>query len=271
MPNLKIKIAGICCFVDKHNGSNVKRVVMPRDETMMGDGDRHIPFIEVRETDLVEKEPYRGNFPPSRHYTHNNGSVYYKRWELDGHCIELESLDESAPVINTTPAFDRYIPVMNRVDPELSAIPGDDCFTDDPSPEVIVGCLEIEKGTLDVGPLEEIFTSFYPVKNWPAGQTPQWVELLMPVQPGPIVIFLRQYAADGAKVESQIFLKEGTPSITVGNLLLADLEGPGSGKGRTEHFMLYYKLAKDEVNLKTAPAPAIPQVPVNACSPVRWS
>jgi len=264
MPNLKIRVTGICCFVDQNNGVEAKRLVIPLDD-MMG-GDNHIPFIEVRESDL---DGYSGA-APSDHYTHYNGSVYYRRWELSGHCIEIDTIDQSAPMLDTTPSFDRHIPSMKQICPNLRSYPRQECFDENPPPNLIVGCLEIGKGTLDAGPLEEIFTAFSPVYNWPAGQTPQWVDLRMPVLPGKLVISLNAFDTSGAH-DAQLTLKEGTENITIGNLLMADLTGPGSGAGRTEHFKLFYNLSDPARLPETLPLPLIPQVPVNACSPVRWS
>ncbi len=264
MPTLKIRVTGICCFVDRNNGVEAKRLLLPLDNMM--EAESHIPFVEVREVDL---DGYTGALP-SDHYTHNNGSVYYRRWELAGHCVELGTVDPSAPALDTTDSFDRHIASMKQICPALRAYPRPECLAQDPPATLIAGCLEIGKGSLDAGPLEEFFTGFSPVYNWPAGQAPQWVDLRMPVLPGPIVLSLNAFPTSGAN-DVQITLKEGTENITIGNLLQEDLTGPGSGPGRSEHFKLFYNLSDPDRVPASPPLPLRVELPVNACSPTRWS
>lgn len=266
MPNIKVQIRGICCFADESNGMITKRVLLPYDDLNMKAMSSHIPFLEVAYSDVVR---WTGAGPEKK-YTKFNGAVEYLRWNLSGHCVEFEGVDVAAPPISTSDAFEKHVPEMKAICPTLLAYPRKECFDDDPPADVIAGCFEIQRGWLDAGPLEEIFTAFTPKMNWGPERTPMWVELRQPVKPGNVAITLRAFKTshvDGARIE----LREGTEMITIGNLLEADISGPGSGAGRSEHFKLYYNLSDDDHKPQVMPVPAVPQVPSGACSPTKWN
>ena len=269
MPTIKVRVRGICCFVDRNNGAYAKRVVIPRDNLGMR-GMSHIPFIEFEESDVVS---WNG-LEPAKSYTRRNGSVHYQRWNLDGHCVEFQSLDLDSPLLKTSDSFGKHVPKMKAICPQLRAYPRAECFEDDPPADLIAGCLEISRGSLDAGPLEEIFTAFTPKQDWGPERTPQWVELTLPVKPGTIRLTLdafRNGDPKSAAEDAWIELREGTEVITVGNLLEEDISGAGSVNGRSEHFKIYYNLASEDTSMyDDLPVPAVAQIPTGACSPLSW-
>lgn len=269
MPTIKVRVRGICCFVDRNNGKYAKRVVIPRDTIEMH-GMAHIPFIEFEENDVVSWS----GLAPEKSYTRRNGSVHYQRWNLDGHCVEFQSLDVDSPSLSTSDSFGKHVPKMKAICPQLRAYPRAECFEENPPADVIAGCLEISRGALDAGPLEEIFTAFTPKENWGPERTPQWVELALPVESGNIFLALNAFRNGDSKSAAEdawIELREGTEVITVGNLLEADISGAGSLSGRSEHFKIYYNLASEHLSSSMdLPVPAVAQIPTGACSPLSW-
>jgi hypothetical protein len=261
MKTLKVRVVGICCFVNINNGAPSKRIILPYDD--MGHTETHIPFFEVPMLDVASWS----GLGPVEAYTHWNGSVQYLRWELNGHRITIDSLDTTAPALWQTYSYERHVPSMKAVCPELRSYPGPECFEDSPPPDLIAGYFDISKGSVDAGPLEEFYTAFDPVRNWPEGRGTQSVDLNIPVQDGGVVISIDAFDTSSAH-DAQIVLKPEAETVRIGNLVPDDLTGSGSGDSH-EHFMLYYNLASDLPS--EMPLPVKSLAPVNACSPTRWS
>lgn len=268
MPEIIIRFAGICCFVEKHSANDpfVRRVVMPLDTMSSQMGmDPHIPFIEFEHGDIR----YPGNIPPSKQYTHYNGSIVYDRWELAGHFITIDTVDPTGPALKSTRSFDRHVPKMYKVCPDLQLYPRSECFDDDPDATLIAGCVDLNWGTLDATNLTEYLQPFVPQRRWGPERTPRYVELRLPVKPGDIVVTLKEFASSKG-TGNQITLYDTTETITIGNLLEADISGPGSGKTTSEHFKLFYDLSDPNHYPANPSFPADPLVPVDSCSVTGW-
>jgi hypothetical protein len=259
---LVVRVSGICSFIaDRGHDAFWKRVVLPVDD--MGMSDSHIPHVEIEEADL---DHYTVNGAAPKAYS--RGLVSYLRWELTGYMITVGPIDAAAsspPV--ASPRFNRHVPALREVCPPIQPYARQECYQIDPPSSLVAGYFDISNGTLDVADLEKVTTVFQPQRFWGPERTGEAAELrLTMLEDTPTHITLTPFRGSDGKW-TDIVLKPGADTITIGNLLRADIETPtGSGKGRSEHFLIYYNLADPKPNKSDQATPDVSLVPVNACS-----
>lgn len=270
--SLAVDIAGICCFVNVY--PDRKRLVLPYD----GMGHGHIAFLEIAVEDIAD---IKGSGPSTPEYPHFEfvanpdamppvetlpGMIAYFRWNLAGHKVTFSSID-TGQTLTVTGAYGRHVPQMKKVLPELDNYPRPECFQDAPRANLIAAYMDIANGVLDVADLEERPLVFDPMKEWPPVQPPTSVRLRLPITQ-PFTTITITNTATGAN-EHEITLKPTATLIRMGNLMIQDIEGPGSGLlSEPEHFLLYYELSGKELTEK--PIPSDTAAPVNSCSVTNW-
>lgn len=259
------RILGLGCFIDPAplGAEFVKRIVLPYDTFGTG-AQQHHGFVEVADADIIA---ITGSMMPTTHY---RAGLYNKRWTLSGHRVELENPDMSVQYA-PTPAFQRYVPSLPDVTPELQGkLPRQEARAYYPSPSLFNGFIDLYNGQADIGPLEPhqtLFTRQYGgAVTRPADYTPTTVLISQPFTGAHAILLIANI--DGSST-AQIFIKPGA-TILAGNAREADITGNGSGETPREHFLIYYNI--------TSPAdfpinPGLPTpvaVTINACTPVKW-
>jgi hypothetical protein len=267
--SIDVTFKGICCFVDARNGNDpfTKRVVMPYDNLFSGNH-HHITFLEVAEDHIDSIS----GVEPKVKTSHDGGGVPFWRWELSGHSVAFLTADTKPP-LDVTPSYDYHVPQMyNLVSSDLEKNPRDECFSLQPPPDVIAGFVDLKWGTLTAGPLEKASTFFENKAGdhspWGLRRTPLFAVHQLPLSAPSAVIHLARYA-NLPPYDTVIRLKAGA-SVTIGNAMEADILEAGSGNNPSDHFLLYYKLARPGTGPTDPPLPKSTTVPINACSVTNW-
>jgi hypothetical protein len=261
---LTIRFAGTCCFID---GDKSKRVVLPND-TLQSDStqseiQRHIGYVEFRAEDIDPDQQSDGLSAP---YKHDHSEVEYRRFDLTGHEITIESVVPSDDGLIVANSYKRYVSKMSKVHPGLYSPPRRECFDSPPDPLLICGAINITDGVLSAGKLYPFITQF---KNSTTTtltlQTSEYVDVNLPIESGEIIITFTD--RNGS---SQVFLLPKAGLITIGNQPLDDILEKGSGDDVTHHFKLYYGLAKPGTVMQDPPLPQKTRDPVNSCTVTGW-
>jgi len=287
---LTIRIAGICCFVSKAVASDpfVKRLVLPYDDIGGGPLDTHIPFIEVRDDQMLPNADKSFLSDPYNHreyaktyddaHPHHDQYVvdgttpeefYYRRFVLSGHTITIPYVDTSGALTVST-AFSNHIPGMKTVTTDLFPYPRPEVFYTTPQAGLISAFFDISYGTLDIGSLYEFTTLFVTKQTGTVNaeyQTPEFVTLLLPLLLPEGVPLTIQVKKDATTYE--IMLDDTTDTITIGNEIDIDILGLESGDDITNHFELYYNLASPPRPPDRA-EPIKLLEPINSCTVTTW-
>jgi hypothetical protein len=257
--SLRMRILGMGCFIKPKDDSLFSsRIVLPTDTKGSG-GMKHFAFVEVCEEDVS----FTGNLRPTPYYRRGARLL---RWTLTEHRVWLYNPGGSGD-FSTTALFDYHVPGMPDVCPELTD-PRAACYDDYPVPKWFSGFIDLASGSADIGCLEKfetIFTRQYgEAKTWGPRKTPLSVVVTQPFVGDRAILLISDIAG---KTTAQIFIKPGA-TILAGNAREEDITGSGSGENPREHFLIFYNLACPYPDNPGLPAKA--QLPVNACTPVKW-
>jgi hypothetical protein len=255
MPEITVRIAGTCCFVDTGTG---KRLVLPHDNLETGDK-QHIGYVEFPDAHIVQGKEFL-----SADYNHEStGQIRYRRFELTGHVITIANVSGGDVVVKDS--FKTHVPSMTKINPNLYPRPRSECFDSPPPPALICGVFDITSGILLSGPLYEFITVYEnSQKEFDRRQTPKDVSLILPVTDVLSVTF------SDSGTPRTIVLDNMTDLITIGNQPIDDILGLGSGDDITHHFRLYYNMATPGT---VGNDPALPRKlldPVNSCTVTGW-
>lgn len=260
MSYLAIRVIGTICIVDpkKNDDPFKKRAVIPYDKYFSAPVDKHIAYVEFNKNDLASGSGL------SNVYKRGKGDVEYRRFNLDGHVIQIDQIVDTS--FEVTGSYDKHIPKMTNVLGTLDVHPRTECFDAKPDPTLIAGFFDISKGLLKAGPLYESITQFE-VKSGDVvfvHHSAIFTELLLQVQPPITVSFTKD------NITTAIVLKDDADLITIGNLPETEISGDGGGDDIKHHFMINYKLA-DPFNEPTdPPLPRKFALVVNACTNTNW-
>ena len=266
MNPLRISIYGISCLADPRKDAQGqpidgfrKRVLLPTDTISDVHHPPHIPYVEIAEVDLDDDpSTVRGLSP-----RYSREGVVYRRFELSGHRVSIETLDVNQDW-SVSPLYDFRVPKMKHVLPTLADSPKADCFLANPPASLIAGYFDITVGRLTTSDVDGEYTSFFPQHSWPHRRLARAAVLEVNVT-SPTV---RIEDASVPPVVTLIRLKADAAGISVGNLPVSDLSGCQTTDDPSHDFKMFYKLANPEpVN---PPLPARPGGVNISCSNTNW-
>ena len=262
MREITLRIAGTACLVDKRDERDnfVKRIVLPADRNP-DMTKRHIPYVEFLKRDVEKGSNLIGP------YTHGSGEIEYLRFELVQHVVELSTL-AGQPELTVAHSYAEHVAKMTDVAKSLNRAPRNECFAKEPVRDLIAGFMDLHRGTLRAGLLQEFKTEFV-TKNAPNDPVHEihgaaWSELLIEVESPISVTFTNPLGAITVK------LFETTDLITIGNFPISEILTPGMGDDVPEHFLLYYNLAEDYNKPQDPPLPRQHAGIDNACTNTNW-
>lgn len=265
--SLKIRLLGLLTLVGRPASKLPyrNRLVAPFDNQAQTGQDRHDAFVEVADRDFLQ--------PPFGLPTHEyiRAGVKYSRWQLSQHRVTFDDVADTGQPVMRSAAFDRHVPSLPVVTPTLDPLPVSEATDPDtPAANRFTAFFDLQCGSASVEPedLEQHRTHFRTrrtqVRTWGPEYTPISARLEIPLAKNFAVITIVNAART---IESVIYVKSGA-TILIGNARELDINGPGSGEGPREHFLVYYQLAPQEpIN---AGLPETVQVPINACTVTTW-
>ncbi|HEY0156517.1 MAG TPA: hypothetical protein VGF28_04415 [Thermoanaerobaculia bacterium] len=256
---LTIRVLGLACIIPQGplTGGVKRRIVAPLDDigtSLM----RHFSFIEVPREDLI----FRSGIVPDRY---RRGGVDHFRWNLSRHRVTFDNIDGSQS-FSTGTEYDKHVPHMRKVCPELPPLPRDECYKDTPEPTLFTAFYDFAAATVTLGALEQTKTIFIRPTGevtWPAEYTPTSILLKVPTT-GPETLIT---IADSTGTVALVKVRSGA-RLMIGNAREVDITGSAHGENPSYHFKIMYKLAP--VEPPNAPVPASAQVPIDSCSVTNW-
>lgn len=279
MPTLRISVFGIACFADGRiddQGTPIdnfqKRILLPTDRIFNDHFPPHIPYVEIAELDFFNQP---GTIPGlSDPYVRDH--VMYRRFELTEHRISLQNVDTSQGW-TVSDAYRYRVVQMRQILPTLDPHPKEECFYDRPPSDLISGHFDVSHGDLDIGDVDELYTSFEQ-DGEPIDWEPRRLAIASVLRikvTGLYPMFRVESVHQEPGTGPLVRLKANNTGISMGNLTLRSLAPQGLENNETNEeedfthgFRMFYLLAADE--------PTNPPLPVRtaglqiACSNTNW-
>ncbi|HJQ35987.1 MAG TPA: caspase family protein [Thermoanaerobaculia bacterium] len=264
---LNVRLYGLLCLTNLTGKEPYRnRIIAPYDNWGNG-ANMHHSFVEVADRDLLQ-DP---SGLPTNEYVRNG--IKYSRWQLNRHRVTFENVQDTGMPVERSAMFDRHVPSLPKVTPILDPLyPRQEAREPNfPDPTLFSAFFDVQCGEINVSDpadLERhrtVFKKRYThTTTWGPEYTPISVLLRIPLASDYAVVTIEDRPSH---IESALFVKSGS-TIAIGNARELDINGPGSGEGPREHFLIYYLLAP-EMPLDPG-LPETVQVPINACTVTDW-
>jgi len=266
--SLDIRILGLVTLVDLPASESPyrNRLITALDNQWTTPDMKHNAFIEVADRDMDGAPTLR----PTHEYL--KGGIKYSRWQFDQHRVTIENAFDTGLPVQRSATYDQHVPslpdvcILGTLDPNYAR---PEAYDDSPMAGTFTAFFDLQSGSITVDPrdLEKhrtVFKTRYTnVTTWGPEYTAISTILTVPLKNTSAVIRMLNAAGNA----SFIFVRSGA-TILFGNARELDINGPGSGEGPREHFLIYYQSAPSEPT--DAGLPVAVAVPINACTPVTW-
>jgi hypothetical protein len=258
-----IRVFGMATVIDREPPWRAEefntRIVLPVDTQAKSPDDEHRPWLEIADRDLHNSDPAAVD-------NVLRGGVRYRRWSLNGCVMRLAGVANSGRPLARTKAFDDHVPSLPYICKSLKGKrPRGSCFHEVlPDMARVAAYVDFQGGTIDAGDLEKLDTVYRPrYKGTPeiTIRTPTFVIVELAAVAEWVIILI-----GNAKNQTTVIRVRPGAEIVVGNARESDFNGPGNLRDAPEHFLDYYRLARDPDYPEDPVLPDGQGVPINACT-----